>query len=112
MKSTVVWALGLGIWDFSWSTPDRNRTCNHRIRNPVLYPVELRGRARAARETGRKEATFFEEPAWPWIIGGGPSRPQDAGGPPRRRTSPAGRRRRHPSRAGGLRRRPAARRGP
>jgi hypothetical protein len=22
----------------------RNRTCNHRIRNPVLYPIELRAR--------------------------------------------------------------------
>ncbi len=24
----------------------RNRTCNHRIRNPVLYPFELRARER------------------------------------------------------------------
>ena len=25
------------------SAPDRNRTCNPRIRNPMLYPIELRG---------------------------------------------------------------------
>ena len=24
--------------------PGRNRTCNHRLRRPVLYPVELRAR--------------------------------------------------------------------
>lgn len=31
------------------STPDRNRTCNLRIRSALLYPVELRGRQWAAR---------------------------------------------------------------
>ena len=24
------------------NAPDRSRTCNHRIRSPVLYPIELR----------------------------------------------------------------------
>jgi len=30
--------------EMSESTPDRNRTCNLRIRSPLLYPVELRAR--------------------------------------------------------------------
>ena len=25
-------------------TPDRTRTCNRRLRRPVLYPIELRAR--------------------------------------------------------------------
>jgi hypothetical protein len=30
------------------STPGRNRTCNLRIRSPLLYPFELRARVRSA----------------------------------------------------------------
>ncbi len=31
-------------FDISQTTPGRNRTCNLRIRSPLLYPVELRAR--------------------------------------------------------------------
>lgn len=30
------------------STPDRTRTCNRRIRNPMLYPIELRAHETAS----------------------------------------------------------------
>src|SRR5438093_582482 len=31
------------------ATPGRTRTCNRRIRNPLLYPIELRGLLRILR---------------------------------------------------------------
>jgi hypothetical protein len=48
-----VWSIVLGLFGTllngiilvraaSLSTPDRNRTCNLRIRSPLLYPIELR----------------------------------------------------------------------
>ena len=33
-----------GRCTYELSVPGRNRTCNLRIRNPLLYPVELRER--------------------------------------------------------------------
>jgi hypothetical protein len=35
--------------------PGRNRTCNHRLRRPVLYPVELRARGAHDSQTDRSE---------------------------------------------------------
>lgn len=35
------------------SSPDRTRTCGLGIRNPALYPPELRGRALALRSRSR-----------------------------------------------------------
>ncbi len=33
-------------WPFVFGTPGRNRTCNPRLRRPVLYPIELRAQSR------------------------------------------------------------------
>jgi hypothetical protein len=50
------WNHNPGLYQLSYShhktffksgAPDRNRTCNPRLRRPVLYPVELRARALA-----------------------------------------------------------------
>src|SRR5581483_4597266 len=35
-------------------TPGRTRTCNRRIRNPLLYPIELRGHINALRSRLQK----------------------------------------------------------
>ncbi len=40
------------------STPDRNRTCNLRIRSPLLYPIELRARALRSREFDFRSAVL------------------------------------------------------
>jgi hypothetical protein len=37
--------------------PGRNRTCDRRIRNPMLYPTELRGRGRPLNPSQRGEGT-------------------------------------------------------
>ena len=37
-------ALTAKLWKRLIGAPGRNRTCNHRLRRPVLYPVELRAR--------------------------------------------------------------------
>jgi hypothetical protein len=43
-------AVAPGEWHpsgtYFWSTPGRTRTCDPGIRNPMLYPAELRARER------------------------------------------------------------------
>ena len=34
-----------------YGAPGRNRTCNPRLRRPVLYPIELRARNRCGRNS-------------------------------------------------------------
>ena len=44
------------------SLPDRNRTCNPRLRRPVLYPVELRADRRGHRGQALVGVERFELP--------------------------------------------------
>ena len=44
----------------AFGAPDRTRTCNRRLRRPVLYPVELR-----ALGAGLSHYTWTLAPAWP-----------------------------------------------
>ena len=37
----------------SIGAPDRNRTCNRRLRRPMLYPVELQAHVRSLTPAGR-----------------------------------------------------------
>src|SRR5487761_1976039 len=47
-----------GQCDVSGGTPDRTRTCNRRLRRPVLYPIELRAQCLpAAAGSPRASAT-------------------------------------------------------
>ena len=52
----------------SLRTPGTTRTCNLRIRSPLLYPVELRGQDMRTR--GFVERVKGIEPSWPaWKAG-------------------------------------------
>ena len=80
--------------------PSRTRTCNHRLRRSVLYPVELWGRGRfsASRPAGARRRSCRHSRSAAGCAGAASART------PRRR-SHSDRRRRPPPRASGKRRR-------